>query len=155
MCKSFVPLCVCVCVSPSFRIPLLPVIRAAYKNTNTDKPGPLSFQPEHVIKLAAPVVTAGKKNSSALCMSALLDLCLVPCHQPQESVSGEKNNCMFLLNAAAWIAGCNHRFLFLGQKQAPSFILTICVEFIICAGNVQKMMFQRTPASRPGICSSV
>lgn len=80
-------------------IPLVPITRVADKNTNTDKRGPLSLQSEHVIKFAAPVVTAGKKGRKekllALRSSALLDLCSVPCHQPQ-SISGKKNS-MFLM----------------------------------------------------------
>lgn len=43
----------------------------------------------------------------------------------------------------------------LTQEQAPFLILTICVCSEHHTGNVQKLVFHRSPARRPGICSSV
>lgn len=96
--------CVCVslihegnvCVSPSFHISLVPIIRVACKSTNADKHGPLSFQLELVIKSATPVVTAGngrEEKLSALKRSATRSE-PVPNHR---KISLEKNNMFFLM----------------------------------------------------------
>lgn len=90
----------------------------------------------------------------------------LPCHQPQESVSGkkekEKKKLHVFTKAGAWIAVWNstepsshYCFLFL-RTEATTFLYPyhMCL-VMICTGDVQKMMFQHALASRPGIRSSV
>lgn len=90
----------------------------------------------------------------------------LPCHQPQESVSGkkekEKKKLHVFTKAGAWIAVWNstepsshYCFLFL-RTEATTFLYPyhMCL-VMICTGDVQKMMFQHALASRAGIRSSV
>lgn len=81
-------------------IPLAPITRVAYRNTNTDKQGPLSFQPEHVIKFTAPVVTAGKWQERKT-THPVQQRSAGSAFGTMSSATGkelwEKNNCMFLI----------------------------------------------------------
>lgn len=97
--SQYVLFYLCVCVSALVFIPLVPITRVADKNTNTDKRGPLSLQSEHVIKFAAPVVTAGKKagkKNSSPCAQVLCWI-YVRCHVISHRAYLEKKNSMFLI----------------------------------------------------------